>query len=179
MNNKITCKQVQAILPFYLKGRVNPALTEIIEEHLAQCPECKELYLRAIENNEDYSYISSTIDEEENFEDKFNTKEYTEFKQKLSAYLDSELENKENIRIKKLTISNPLARKDLEDMYLFKRLLHSSFERTKDSCKFDFSKNIIKRLNENNIPQADYLMKLAVFLLCISALLSITLWTTG
>lgn len=175
MHKKITCKQVEAILPFYLKGRVNPALTEVIEEHLAECKHCKELYLKAFEEYNDFACIEAEVEaqEEEISHDKFVTKEYADFKRKLSAYLDSELEDNENIRIKKMTISNPLARKDLEDMYQFKRLLHSSFARTKENCKHDFSKIILKKLGEQNVSQADFFMHIATILLFLSAVLSI------
>lgn len=178
MKNKITCKQVQAILPFYLKGRVNPALTEIIEEHLATCKQCKELYLKAFDECNDFAFIDAEVEpvSEENNE-RFATKEYANFKKKLSAYLDSELEDSETIKIKKMTISNPLARKDLEDMYLFKRLLHSSFERTKENCKHDFSRLIVKKLDDQNFYQTDYFMKIGVILLFISAILSISFFT--
>lgn len=177
MKNKITCKQIQAILPFYLKGRVNPALTEIIEEHLAICPHCKELYLKAFDEYNDFAFIDVEPDTEDEDNERFATKEYANFKKKLSAYLDSELEDNETIRIKKMTISNPLARKDLEDMYLFKRLLHSSFERTKENCKHDFSKLIVKKLDDQNFYQTDYFMKIGAILLFISAILSISFFT--
>lgn len=178
MQKKITCKQVQAILPFYLKGRVNPALTELIEEHLATCKHCKELYLKAFDEYNDFACIEAEVEaQEEISEERFATKEYADFKRKLSAYLDSELEDNENIRIKKMTISNPLARKDLEDMYQFKRLLHSSFARTKENCKYDFSKIILKKLGEQNISQADFFMRVATILLFLSAVLSIGFFT--
>lgn len=176
MKNKITCKQIQAILPFYLKGRVNPALTEIIEEHLATCKHCKELYLKAFDEYNDFSFIEAESVPDEDTE-RFATKEYANFKKKLSAYLDSELEDSETIKIKKMTISNPLARKDLEDMYLFKRLLHSSFERTKENCKHDFSKLIVKKLDDQNFYQTDYFVKIGAILLFISAILSIGFFT--
>lgn len=178
MQKKITCKQVEAILPFYLKGRVNPALTEIIEEHLSNCKHCKELYLKAFEEYNDFAFIEAEVEAEvDNSQDRYATKEYADFKRKLSAYLDSELEDNENIRIKKMTISNPLARKDLEDMYRFKRLLHSSFERTKDNCRHDFSKIILKKMGDKNLSQADYYMRIATFLLFLSAILSISFFT--
>ncbi len=181
MQKKITCKQMQAILPFYIKGRVNPALCEIIEEHLANCPKCHELYLKTYEDEGDFAFLDAEIESipDEIYyddEERFATKEYANFKKKLSAYLDSELEDSENIKIKKMTISNPLARKDLEDMYLFKRLLHSSFLRTRDNCKYDFSKSIIHKITNENPPHADYILKIATFLLVVSAALSISLF---
>ena len=73
------------------------------------------------------------------------------FKKKLSAYFDSELDNKEQIQMKKLTISNPLARKDFEQMFRFKQLLHSSFEKTKNNFKKDFTGNVMKKIYEKPI----------------------------
>ena len=40
------------------------------------------------------------------------------------------LDDFQNIKIKKIAISNPLARQDLENIYTFKKLLHNSFEKT-------------------------------------------------
>lgn len=64
----------------------------------------------------------------------------------MSAYIDNELTDEENLRIKKIAISNPIARKDLEDIYTFKRLLHSSFDKTKNNVKEDFSKNVLSQI---------------------------------
>ena len=58
---------------------------------------------------------------DKNVEDAFKKKQYADFKANLSAYIDNELDDKENIRIRKITISNPIARKDLEEMYAFKK----------------------------------------------------------
>jgi len=177
MVKKISCKQVQAIMPFYLKGSVNPILTEIIEEHLEECDKCKEYYLNAIEEISNIKQINisdSKTYSQNNGE--YKTKEYANFKQKLSAYIDSELEDSENIKIKKMTISNPLARKDLENMYQFKRLLHSSFERTKDNFKIDFSKEIMKKVLETKTPNSDFLFKIGTIIIVITAFFSIKLF---
>lgn len=176
MIKKISCKQVQAIMPFYLKGSVNPVLCEIIEEHLENCDKCKEYYLNAIENISSIDNLTNTTFTSINCEQNFKTNEYKNFKQKLSAYLDSELEDNENIKIKKMTISNPLARKDLEDMYSFKRLLHSSFSRTKENCKFDFSKEIIKKISDTPSNYIDNFIKISYFLMIISIIFLISSW---
>lgn len=169
MLRKINCRQVQAIMPFYLKGKVNPVLSTLIEEHLSECKKCKDLYLKAIDekNKFDYIDVESTSPEEQ-----FATKEYANFKLKLSAYLDSELEDSENIKIKKMTITNPLARKDLESMYRFKRLLHSSFERTLENFKLDFSQNVMKRLFNKHTNPNNYILKLASGFLFIYAIIA-------
>ena len=168
MNKKMTCKQVQAILPFYLKGRVNPTVSGMIEEHLQSCPTCKEIYIKAFEQEDaEFDFVDSLINSQ-NDDEQYVTKEYANFRKKLSAYLDSELEDSENIKIKKMTVTNPLARKDLQNMYNFKRLLHSSFDRTKENCHYDFSKNIIRLLNKENPQKVDNFFRAGIFFMIIS-----------
>ncbi|MBO7672269.1 zf-HC2 domain-containing protein [bacterium] len=155
MNEKISCKQVKAILPFYIKGTVNPFISDLIEEHLEECESCKKLYLKLLDEY-NKNYIPDISDIEINIssarpeldENIYSTNEYQSFKKKLSAYFDSELGDKEQIKMKKITISNPLARRDFENMFRCKQLLHSSFEKTKNSFNNDFSKNIINKISE-------------------------------
>lgn len=90
----------------------------------------------------------------------------------LSAYIDNELNSNENIKIKKMTISNPTARKELETMYRFKKLLHSAYERTKSDSKYDYSKNIVNKIQDNYEYSTTYFYKLAaIFIILISAII--------
>ena len=73
-----------------------------------------------------------------------------DFKSNLSAYVDNELNSIDSIKIKKIAISNPLARQDLENIYTFKKLLHSSFEKTKNELKNDYSKTTICQFKHDN-----------------------------
>lgn len=152
-DRKISCKQVKSILPFFIKGTVNPFISELIEEHLAECESCKKLYLKLLDEYEkslvpnfDDIEIEITAPELQANDEIYATGEYQAFKKKLSAYFDSELGDKEQIKMKKLTISNPLARRDFENLYRFKQLLHSSFEKTKNGFKKDFSSLVMKKL---------------------------------
>ena len=56
-----------------------------------------------------------------------------QFIKELSAYVDNELDTSENVRIKKITISNPTARQRLESMYNYQKLMHSAYERPRQS----------------------------------------------
>lgn len=153
-DKKISCKQVKSILPYYIKGSINPYLADLIDEHLETCENCKKLYIKLLDEYNksfmpdldgieiDIAPVAEDIDEEV-----YSTNEYQIFKKKLSAYFDSELDNKEQIQMKKLTISNPLARRDFENLFRFKRLLHLSFEKTMNNFNKDFSSNVIKQLS--------------------------------
>ena len=134
---KITCSQVLALMNFYLEDKLTPKLKEYVDNHLNECPKCREIYMQA-------QYPIPCNDKE------YQTKQYEEFKENLSAYIDNELDPHESIRMKKIAISNPMARKDLEDMYTFKKLMHNAFEVSKNELKTDYSKTILNSVNQTN-----------------------------
>ena len=71
-----------------------------------------------------------------------------------------------------MTISNPNARKELETMYKYKKILQSSYEKTKDDIKLDFSKQILNEIQDNNDYTTNYFYKIAgVFVVLISAII--------
>ncbi len=162
MQKQLTCEQVSALLTFYVENKLNDQLKKYVEYHLSICPECCEKLkkLQKIVNN--FTEISNKIhSEDDEDENPYLTKQYEDFRLNLSAYIDNELSDEENIRIKKIAISNPIARKDLEDIYTFKRLLHSSFDKTKNEAKEDYSKNILNKiysLHTNNKLDPFYLI---------------------
>lgn len=130
MQNQLSCEQVNALMSFYVENKLSIKLSQCVKEHLEKCPVCMKKYI------EMKNMINKFIDiQNEELENPFVTKQYEDFKSNLSAYVDNELNDFENIKIKKIAISNPLARQDLENIYSFKRLLYSAFEKTKKRCK--------------------------------------------
>ncbi len=159
MQNQLTCEQVTALLSFYAEDKLSSKLTEYVRQHLESCPSCMEKYLQM------KNMLNKFIDiQNEEIENPYATKQYEDFKANLSAYVDNELNNFESIKIKKIAISNPLARQDLENIYTFKKLLHSAFEKTKNDVKTDYSRNIIFQLKHDTIDdkKVDPFVKLSV-----------------
>ena len=146
MQHQVSCEQVTALLTFYAEDKLSKKLTQCVQEHLQICPECMEKYRHLKQILNKYEKIQN-----EELMPSYNTKQYEKFKTNLSAYVDNELNDLENIKIKKFAIANPLARQDLENIYTFKKLLHSSFERTKNELKTDFSKSIMHKIQQNSI----------------------------
>ncbi len=170
MHHQLSCEQVVALLTFYAEDKLSDKLSQYVKEHLEICPECMEKYqqLKKILNR--FMEIQSTT-----IETPYQTKQYKDFKTNLSAYIDNELDDLDNIKIKKITISNPLARQDLENIYTFKKLLHASFEKTKNELKTDFSKSITNQIQQENINEntTDTFLKLtATFFLMISCIVA-------
>ncbi|MBP3820439.1 zf-HC2 domain-containing protein [bacterium] len=152
MNKNLTCSQVSALVNFYVEGKLNSTLSEYVNLHIKNCPHCKKKI-------EDLKKI--LVKYSKNFE---LTQEYIskEFVDNLSAYVDNELNENENIRMKKMTISNPNARKELESMYTFQKLLHLAYQKTKNDYKMDYSKAIISRVNNINDYTTTYFSKIMI-----------------
>lgn len=174
MQQQLTCEQVSALLTYYVENKLNEPLKKYLEYHLSICPECSEKLkkLKKLVNN--YNEISKRINSDDEIEENsYFNKQYEDFKLNLSAYIDNELTDEENIRIKKIAISNPIARKDLEDIYTFKKLLHSSFDKTKNDSKEDYSKNILNdiySLHQNNKLDPFYMI-MTIFSVIIAAII--------
>ena len=165
MRNQLTCEQVTALLTFYAEGKLSNKFTEYVKIHLDNCPECMEKFVQL--KHMLTKFVNET--ESEEIESPYITKQYETFRSNLSAYVDNELNNLDSIKIKKIAISNPLARQDLENIYTFKKLLHSSFERTKTELKNDYSKSTINNLQHENYDSynVDTFFKLTTVFFCI------------
>lgn len=137
MNNKLSCEQVIALLTFYVEDKLNPKLKESIDVHLKSCSNCRNIYMSAgINTCSNQSLFNRIYDLHDN----------------LSAYVDNELDDIEAVKIRKLAITNPLARKDLEDMLALKREMYSAFNKTKNDCRTDYSKFVISMINGKTKP---------------------------
>lgn len=153
---KLTCSQMDILVSFYLENELSPCLKKQFEEHLSSCKQCaskldiiKELFSEMKSNAvSDFSETSG---------DEYGTKVHENiFSTKLSEYIDNELPNSENIRIKKYTITNKQARKELEDSYNIRRLMSDSYKKTKAEAKQDYTRNILKRLELEEEAQAGF-----------------------
>lgn len=167
MNKDLTCNQVSALINFYIEGKLNPRLREYVNIHIARCPACRKKI-------EDLQKILNKFNKKQmkQYETAEETHINPEFIHNLSAYIDNELNSNENIKIKKMTISNPTARKELETMYKFKKILHSAYEKTKTENKFDYTKNIMNQIQDGAEYTTTYFYKLAtIFIILITAII--------
>lgn len=179
MQKELTCEQVGAIITFYMEGKLSDTLQKAVKHHLDICPECRAKFdeLKKMVERFSNKEFGSSIDDD--IQNKFKKKQYAEFKSNLSAYIDNELDDRENIRIKKITISNPMARRDLEEMYAFKKLLHSSFEKTKNEIRHDFSRNVLNQMYSQPKETQNSFRKLVIaFCIMFSAIIigAVELW---
>lgn len=173
-NGKLNCEQVMALMSFYVENKLSEQLAKCVKEHLETCKECRDSYKNFQEMLGKYfGENTEKIPVESDIENTpYQNRQYDEFKKYVSEYFDNELDDEQNIRIKKIAITNPLARQDLEKMYSFKKLLHLSFEKTRNEMKEDYSKGVLMLLeHDKSFIALDSFFKLAAtFLIIISAI---------
>lgn len=175
MTMNLTCTQVSALLSFYIDDKLSSQLKQFVEAHLEVCPTCKAKLeaLKSMVNSLKEVHQKLASIQPENSELAMNgaiNPQFDTFKTNLSAYIDNELDDDENIKVKKYVISNPKARQELEDMYKLRKVLQNSFEKTKNESKDDYSKFILKRIDiQEEIYGPDSFSKvLALFILILT-----------
>ena len=151
---KITCKQFEELIPFFINDELSENLKNAFVEHLHNCPNChikfnmlnsivndlKDAYNQLIfESNSDSDEIIDIVAEEE-------TEELSEQNANLSAYIDNELNDDVNIQIRRNIISKPALRKKIEKLYNIRKLMTDSFNDEKNRLRTDFSRDIVKKI---------------------------------
>ena len=143
---EITCLQMDVLISFYIDGELSDALKTKVEEHLKECPVCRaklniisslftDVKKKYCPDKKEEIYSTGT----------HSSRQYQFFKNNLSAYVDNELPEEENVKIRKYTIGNKKARKELEDAFRIRKLMKDSFRKSKNDSKPDFSKKVMKQ----------------------------------
>ena len=99
-------------------------------------------------------------------------------KNNLSAYIDNELSTDENVKIKKYTINNTLARQELQDSYNVRKLMNNTFKKIESEARNDFSKSVLKQLeleDEANLGIHPFIKILICFSIAVLVITSFVL----
>lgn len=178
---KLTCAQMDVLLTFYIEGDLSISLKSQVEEHMNSCASCKAKYniiksmLTDIKSSlEVKKDLNSSIKDD----NKALSQQFRIFKNNLSAYLDNELSNEENIKIKKFAINNDKARKELEENYSIRKLMNESFNKTKSDLRHDFSRSVLRQLEldeDNNLGIHPAIKLLITFTLLVLVITSFVL----
>ena len=169
---EITCTQMDVLISFYIEGDLSKVLKGKVEEHLKNCPTCRVKF--EIINSLLKDLKESVENEQEEALSTIQNSQYRLFQNNLSAYVDNELPPEENIKIKKFTINNKKARKELENTYSIRKLMNDSFQKTKSESRQDFSKNVMKQLDMSSEASLGFhpLLKVAIAFVLTVLLLS-------
>ena len=175
---EITCTQMDVLISFYIEGDLSKVLKGKVEEHLKNCPTCRAKF--EIINSLLKDLKESVENEQEEALSTIQNSQYRLFQNNLSAYVDNELPPEENIKIKKFTINNKKARKELENTYSIRKLMNDSFQKTKSESRQDFSKNVMKQLDMSSEANLGFhpLLKVAIaFVLTVLVLSAIIVFS--
>lgn len=175
---EITCTQMDVLISFYIEGDLSKVLKGKVEEHLKNCPTCRAKF--EIINSLLKDLKESVENEQEEALSTIQNNQYRLFQNNLSAYVDNELPPEENIKIKKFTINNKKARKELENTYSIRKLMNDSFQKTKSESRQDFSKNVMKQLDMSSEASLGFhpLLKVAIaFVLTVLVLSAIIVFS--
>lgn len=149
---KITCKQFEELIPFYINDELSESLKNAFIEHFHNCPNChlkfnmlnsivndlKDAYNKLIYESDNESIIDVIAEDDSD--------EISELSTNLSAYIDNELNDDINIQIRRSIISKPALRKKIEKLYNIRKLMTDSFNDEKNRLRTDYSKDIIKKI---------------------------------
>lgn len=169
---EITCAQMDVLISFYIEGDLSKTLKAKVEEHFKKCSVCRAKYDIIKSMLQD---LKESLDENEpEVVTSATNSQYRLFQNNLSAYVDNELPPEENIKIKKFTINNKKARKDLENTYNIRKLMNDSFHKTKSEFRQDFSKNVMRQLDLNNEANLNFhpVLKVAIAFVATVLILS-------
>lgn len=176
MTINLTCTQVSALLSFYIDDKLSNQLKQFVEAHLEICPTCRaklEALRSMVKSLKEVHEKLATLKTEK--KDNSPDPQYDAFKVNLSAYVDNELDDEENIKVKKYVISNAKARQDLENLYNLKKVLRNSFDKAKNDVKEDYSKYILKRIDiQEEIYGPDSFAKVVTLFILILTVFTIT-----
>ena len=181
---KLTCAQMDVLISFYIDGDLSNNLKSEVEEHLKNCSNCRakfDIIKSMLSDLKNCFNLEDEVQPDGKFfpnESLNSSRQYKFFKTNLSAYLDNELPTEENIKIKKFTINNKQARRDLEENYSIRKLMNDSFKKTKNDTRVDFSRNVLKQLeiDEENLLGIHPVIKILIgFTLAVLVITSLVL----
>lgn len=167
---KISCKQFEELIPFYVNNELSDSLKNAFVEHLHNCPNChiKFNMLNSIVSDLKDAYNQLIFENPETNPnlDFLNEDELNGLNSDLSAYIDNELDDNLNVEIRRNIISKPNVRKKIEKLYSVRKLMSDSFNEEKNRLRTDFSKDIIKKIRPK-YPQSETYTQCFLFVIFV------------
>ncbi len=179
--NKFVCKKVVSMLFLYIENKLDDEDRAFIENHFQYCPDCYNKYLemKEIIKNLHFEY-EKLLNEFERIESNqiFNIREYELFYKNISPYIDDELSYDDSIKFRKYLLKSKSARKELANAYGLKNNIKHSFDNFRDKLNINFSKKIVKKLQEENKYSFDSVYKRAAIVIgfMISTLILVSVY---
>lgn len=150
---KSTCKKVEAMLGLYIENKLSKNDVLFVKEHLESCSSCYRKYLtmKSVIKNLRFEY-EKLLNEFEKIEAEriFSIREYDDFMNNISPYMDDELTYDESIKFRTYLLKSKKAREQLAIAFKLKNNIQNSFAEVGAEKQLNFEKAIIKKLKEEN-----------------------------
>lgn len=173
-----TCKKVISLLSLYIENKLSFEDKIFVENHLKKCSDCNEKYLemKDVLKNLHFEY-KKLVDEFQKIEnDKiFSIREYENFYNNISPYIDDELCYDDSINFRKYLLKSKPARTELSLAYGLKNNIKISVADFKNNLNINFSNRIMKQIRKKQPEsfEAIYTRTMYVLLFLISSLMLI------
>lgn len=180
LNNPI-CKQVESMLCLYIENKLTLEEKLFVENHFDKCKTCYKKYLemKEILKNLQFEYAKLMKELKESEEKKvFCIREYENFFENISPYIDDELCYEDSINFRKYLLKSKSARSELASAYSLKNNIKNSINEFKDKLNINYSNKIIRELQGKNFNIIESFYKnVAIFIgFLISTLILISIY---
>lgn len=166
LNNPI-CKQIESMLCLYIENKLSLEEKLFVENHFNKCKTCYKKYLemKEILKNLHFEYTKLMKELKETEEKKvFCIREYENFFENISPYIDDELCYEDSIKFRKYLLKSKSARGELASAYSLKNNIKNSIKDFKDKLNINYSNKIIKELQGKNLNTVENFYKnVAIF----------------
>ena len=156
------------MLSLYIENKLDDEDKFFVENHFKACSDCYNKYLemKEIITNLHFEY-EKLLNEFEKLEttQMFNIREYENFYKNISPYIDDELCYDDSIKFRKYLLKSKSARTELATAYSLKSNIKNSIAKYKDALNINYSKKIIKKLQEENKDSFENIYKRAAIVL--------------
>lgn len=171
------CKKVLSVLSLYIEDKLDDEEKFFVETHLFKCSDCYKKYLemKSVIKNLHFEY-EKLKDEFNRIESNntFNIREYENFYNNISPYIDDELCYDDSIKFRKYLVNSKTARTELANAYGLRNNIKEAVNRLKNNTNINFSKKIIKQLKKDyNDPYETMYKKAGILLFIMLSMLII------
>ena len=167
------CKKVSALLSLFIEEKLDEEDSFFVEKHLMKCGECYKKYLemKSVINNLQFEYnkLKDELNRMDN-DNTFNIREYENFYNNISPYIDNELSYEDSIKFRRYLMNSKSARAELSGAYGLRNNINQSVNTLKNNLNINFSKKIIKQLKKEMPDSFDNMYKRAAIAIALSVL---------